>query len=534
MGGKAANLGEVANHVGLPVPPGFVATAYACQIFLDEAGLQQMIAGKLRYLDIADTALLLKTCEEIQSAIESAALPRELEESLIANADALVQKASRELRFSIRSSATSEDSEASFAGQHASILNVRSENIVSGYKQVVASAYSPRAVYYRRSKGYTEQDVLMSVLCIAMVDSKASGVLYTIAPNNGSSDEILISAAWGLGVTVVDGSGETDLYRCSRRGRALELIEIGSKKHKVVMSKEEGVVTVGVAPSLEDKACLTEDQVLKLVDYGLRMEAHYGKALDIEWALDREDRLVILQARPLGHIEVDAADYRPVPPHEIDADILLMGGETACSGPASGPAFVLLSESDLRSIPQGSILVARHTSPAYVAFLGRIKGIITDIGSVTGHMATVAREFRLPALVGLPDATATIPNGEVITLDASNRIVYAGRVSEVADRRRATNPMKNSPVLRMVGDAIRFISPLLLTNPKAESFTAQNCSTIHDIIRYAHEISMREMFKIEFPCRRRRTWCREAQSEDSHGPAIDRSGGRAEAGLRAA
>ena len=496
VGGKAANLGEAANRLGLPVPPGFAVTAYACHQFLNHSSLEEAAALKLKGLDLADTDALVTVCEEIRNLIMAAPMPPALEAILTERATAMEREYGPGFRFSVRSSATSEDSEASFAGQHSSVLNVRPANIVKAYKEVVASTYTPRAVFYRRSRGYTEQDVMMSVLCLSMVDAKASGVLYTCDPNRPSSAEILASATWGLGVSVVDGSTTTDHYRYERKDKTIATFAAAHKDRQIVMDSEEGLVKVAVDPSSRETACLTRERFIQLAEYGLRLETHYGVPLDIEWALDRSDRFVFLQVRPLRPVQVDAAGYKPVPPHEIEAEIILGGGETACSGPASGPAYLLRSENEIRSVPEGSILVAPQSSPNYVAIMGRIRGIITDVGSVTGHMATLAREFRIPTLVGVGEATSLIRQGHVITLDASNRIVYEGRVPQVADRQRATSPMKDGPVFRMVAKALEAISPLNLIDPKGQNFTPEGCITLHDIIRYTHETTLRAMFTV--------------------------------------
>jgi phosphohistidine swiveling domain-containing protein len=176
--------------------------------------------------------------------------------------------------------------------------------------------------------------------------------------------------------------------------------------------------------------------------------------------------------------------------------VLLKGGCTASRGKAAGPAFVVASNHSLLNVPAGSLLVAPQTSPRYVSLLGRVRGIVTDVGSVTGHMASVAREFGVPTLVGTETGTATIPHGEEITVDATNRVVYAGRVEQILDRQRPVNPMKGSPIYKRARSARKKIAVLHLVDPEGENFSPEHCLTLHDVIRFAHEMSMREMFRI--------------------------------------
>ncbi len=230
VGGKAANLGEVLNRVKLPVPQGFAVTAYACQVFLEHNHFLERIEKVLKDLDVNDTEKLMRVSGEIYSLILSGQIPLELEQELFQAITELKQKITAPLRLAVRSSATSEDSEASFAGQHSTVLNVTEETLFEAYKEVVASTFNPRAIYYRRSKGYLDQDVVMSVACIQMVNALASGVLYTVDPNDGSHEVILISAVWGLGVGLVDGSQTADFYQINKSTRRIEKEEVVRKK----------------------------------------------------------------------------------------------------------------------------------------------------------------------------------------------------------------------------------------------------------------------------------------------------------------
>ena len=494
VGGKAASLGEIRNRAGLPTPSGFAVTASAASLFLEQSGLLDAFSRQLANIDPSDIAALETACAKISEKIMVSPLPLELEKDLQGKIRDLIAKYGPKVRLAVRSSAVCEDSEASFAGQHASVLGAAPMTLGRAWCAVVASAFTTRAVFYRRTKGYSEQDVMMSVLVLPMIQSKASGVLYTIDPNSSHSDDLLLAAAWGLGVSVVDGSMDVDFWRVRREDKKILSGEIADKKSQFMVLAQGGIVSRPVPENLQGQPCLTPAQIDILVDYGLRLEAYYGMPMDIEWALDAKDLLVILQARPLQRAGgLDQAESCKLVPGLTP---LLFGGQAASPGAAAGPVYALQPEHELSAIPQGSILVAKQTSPTYVAAMGKVAGIITDVGSPNGHMASVAREFGIPTLVGVGRATAQLAHGMEITLDATNQVVYAGRISEILSTRKPVNLMKGSPVYKSLQEAMKFINPLNLVDPQLPEFSAQGCRSLHDIIRFAHEMAMQEMFRL--------------------------------------
>jgi len=496
VGGKAANLGEILNRVKLPVPKGFAVTAYACHHFLQSVHLPEFIQQSLQDLNVEDTERLLRVCEEIRLRILKSRLPEDLEEALL-RAAADLKRDSSPLRLAVRSSATSEDSEATFAGQHSTVLNVPKEGLSKAYKEVVASTFNPRAVYYRRSKGIPDEDVIMSVLCLQMVEARVSGVLYTVDPNDPAQAVILISALWGLGVGLVDGSQTADFFQVRKEDRKIERQEIRRKETAFYLDPHEGLRKETVPSPLKEQPCLSRSQIQWLVHYAFKLEDHYQTPLDIEWAIDDQGRLYVLQARPLGFLEGERPAKGPAVEEAVaGVPILLKGGATASSGVAAGKAYVLKSDHQLLGIPGGSILIAPQTSPRYVPIIGRVKAIVTDVGSPTGHMASVAREFRIPALVGTEKATAVIPHGAEITVDAGKGIIYQGRIEALLREKKGTRPFKGGPTYKALEAALKKIAPLHLVDPRQEAFRPEGCQTFHDITRFAHEMAMQEMFQI--------------------------------------
>lgn len=494
VGGKAANLGEVRNRVGLSTPSGFAVTASAAALFLRHTGLLETFRNQLADIDITDIGALERICAKASERIMVAPLPPALDKALQEQARDMISRFGPNVRLAVRSSAVCEDSDASFAGQHATVLGATPFALPRAWSAVVASAFTARAVFYRRSKGYSEQDVMMSVLVLNMVQAKASGVLYTIDPNSAHSDDVLLSAAWGLGVSVVDGSSHADFWRIRRADRTVVTAKTGDKDAAFTLLPQGGIVSRPVPDEDRKRSCLSGNQVKALVEYGLQLEAHYGMPQDVEWSLDHEDRLYVLQSRPLKRTEgTDRAECCEFVPGRTP---LLCGGQPAAIGMASGTVYSVQSDHALDDIPKGAILVARQTSPAYVAAMGKVAGIITDIGSTTGHMASVAREFGIPTLVDVGRATHLLAHGTEVTLDATNGVVYAGRVQEILSERRPVNLMKGSPVYKSLQEALKFIIPLNLVDPQMPNFTPEGCQTLHDIIRFCHEVAMHEMFRL--------------------------------------
>lgn len=491
VGGKAANLGEIRARAGLPTPPGFAVTASAAALFLNEAGLLDNFLRQLAEVDISDIAGLEQICAKMSERVMTAPLPPRLEMALREKAGEMRSLCGPGVRLAVRSSAVCEDSSASFAGQHATVLGAPPESLPRAWCAVVASAFTARAVFYRRSKGYSEQDVMMSVLVLPMIQAKSSGVLYTADPNTASGDDLLLASAWGLGVSVVDGSADVDSWRIGREGLRILSEDIAHKAAGFSLLEHGGIVSTPVPEALREKPSLTPGQIADIAGYGLRLEEHYGIPMDMEWAVDENDRIFILQARPLGRVrETEQAVRREIPGHPP----LIHGGQSAALGVASGPAYVVGEEHPLADVPKGAILVARQTSPAYVAAMGKVAGIVTDVGTVTGHMASVAREFGIPTLVGVGKGTRLLPHGAEITLDANSGTVYAGRVRELLSERKPVKLMQDSPVYKTLQEAMKYLDPLNLVDPLAPEFNEDGCRTLHDVIRFCHETAMQEMF----------------------------------------
>ncbi len=273
--------------------------------------------------------------------------------------------------------------------------------------------------------------------------------------------------------------------------------KISRKPVQLVCNPDGGLLDIAVPQDLQDKPCLTPEQVRTLAEYTLKLEQHFTCPQDVEWAVDREGRLLILQSRPLRLDTLQEAGSEKVMPRLSGYPLLVENGAVAHPGVGFGPAFHVRSEDDLLHFPEGAVLVAKQASPKFVIAMQKAQAIVTDSGSVTGHMASLSREFAVPSVLDAKDATAKIPPGTLITVDAYSGRVYLGKVPELISLQKPREShMQGTPVYETLEKIAQWIVPLTLVDPNSPSFTPQSCKTLHDIMRFVHELSYSEMFKI--------------------------------------
>jgi len=485
-GEKMANLGEVRNHAKLKVPDGFAITSSAAHHFIAANNLEDEINRRLQTMAPDNLESVYQTSAAIQQLISRAPLPADIEEAILAEYAELESRQGDHVLVSIRSSATGEDSiTSSFAGQYRTQLNVDKEFLIQTYKEIVASKYRSQAIIYRLQRGYRTQDVSMCVGCLAMVDAVVSGVIYSRSPENPRSKWVVIHAAPGLAVQVVDGSAPTNMYSVSRE-----------EPHKVLDSKISCPDTTQSSTG-EQVSSLSSDQIIELTRIALRLENHFGAPQDIEWSINRSGAIIILQSRPLGLLSLDVR----FPEHEKNESeestpCLMSGGTVVSAGVACGPVHIVRSNIDLLQFPEGAVLVVAHPFPEWASLLNRACAVVSETGQVAAHLATVAREFQLPAIFGMEKATEVLKRGDIITVDAVGRRIYSGREESILTQATPSpNLMKNSPVYRLLQEALTLITPLNLTDPASPFFKPSSCETFHDITRFCHEKAVIEMFQ---------------------------------------
>ena len=497
-GGKMANLGEIRSRLGLPVPEGFVITASAYKLFIEFNNLQEEINRLIQPLDLRDMEILHRASSTVELLIMGSPLPPELERHILSAYKRLEEKTKRGVNLSVRSSALGEDTEkTSFAGQYRSNLNVCQEFLADSYKEILASKYSPQAIMYRLNMGFRDEDMAMCVGCMEMVEAVSSGVMYSRDPGNIRNDVVVINAVWGLAKSIVDGTVSPDLFVVSKAplGRVLKR-EIRTKDEKFVCLPEEGTCLLTSVGHEKNEPSITDEQAATLARLAVDLEDHFRQPQDIEWSIGKDGEVKILQSRPLRQVDVNIETVEESTDWRNEQPVVVKGGVTASPGVSSGRAFLVNTMVDLLQFPHGAVLVAEHSLPQWAAALNRASAVITDRGGITGHLATVSREFGIPALFNTLEGTKKIENGTIVTVDADGRRVYAGEVGSLLSEASVekSNLMKGSPVYNVLKRALEHISPLNLTDPAAISFTPNNCKTLHDITRFCHEKAVKEMF----------------------------------------
>ena len=487
-GGKMANLGELRNAVGLATPDGFVATTEAYQRVLRDASTR-LDGGEPGAADDA-LAELLRT----------GSLPPAVGEAIHAAFDRLAARLGRTPRLAVRSSALGEDGRRSFAGQFLTVLNVDRAGLLAAYREVVASLHSPEAAAYRRLHGIEPGAAAMAVGFVEMVDGGCAGIAYSVDPGAPADGRVRIEAVRGLGVTLADGGSAAETVLVERGSETPRVDRVRARQtHRADCDAAGGVREEAVDEAAGAPICLDDADAARLARWAQVLEAHFGGAQDIEWARGRDGQLALLQCRPLRLPGAAAARHAPA----AGATVLLAGGEAACPGVGRGVAVRLDEDDDIESFPDGGVLIARRSSPRFVRLMARAGAIVTDAGSVTGHMASLAREFGVPTLVDTRTATRDVPAGAEVTVDAGAGLVYLGQVPGLEPARppRASgegddHPLRGTHAHALLGRVVDLLAPLNLTDPRARDFAPEACRTLHDVARFVHEKSYEEMFRL--------------------------------------
>jgi pyruvate,water dikinase len=443
VGGKNASIGEMIGALtdaGVSVPGGFASTSEAFRVFLQHDRLGDRINALLNGVDVEDVNALTESGRTIRGWIVETPFPEALENAITAS----YQKMGDGLAVAVRSSATAEDlPDASFAGQQETFLNVRGiENVLNAVKDVFASLYNDRAIAYRTHHGYDHTDVAISAGVQQMVrsDIGASGVMFTLDTESGFGDVVLITGAYGLGETVVQGAVNPDEFYVHKAtleaGRpAILRRTLGSKAIKMVYSDgtahDKSTRIVDNDEKARNSFCLNDRQLEELARQALAIERHYQRPMDIEWALDGNDGLLyIVQARP--ETVASRSDKNVVERYQLNEK-----GAVLCEGRAigmrigSGPARVITDLMEMDQVQPGDVLVTDMTDPDWEPVMKRASAIVTNRGGRTCHAAIIARELGVPAVVGCGDATRVLKNGEDVTVscaEGDTGYIYQGKL----------------------------------------------------------------------------------------------------------
>lgn len=472
VGGKNASLGELYRELrpqGIPVPNGFAVTADAYRYVIGAANLWDALHEQLDAIDPADLRGFAERAKRAHDLVQQAPLPADLRDELLTAYHSLQQEFGAGVSVAVRSSATAEDlPNASFAGQHETVLNVRGEQaLLAAYSRCIASLFLERAIHYRIDKGFDHFKIGLSVGVMKMVrsDLAAAGVAFTLDTETGFHDVVFINGAYGLAENVVQGSVDPDEFYVHKPTyahgfRAVIRRRIGSKTQKLVFAAD-GTINVPVGVEAQRQACITDEDALTIAGYGMQIERHYSALaehdvpMDIEWAKDGEDgKIYIVQARPETVASQKPAAIAVFEQSRLEGVVPkpLLLGRSVGSRIAAGKARVIENLAQLEQVLQGDVLVAQTTSPDWEPAMKRASAIVTDRGGRTCHAAIVARELGIPAVVGTQNGTSRLQDAGEITVSCAQGetgYVYPGRLP-FAIERVETGALPEPPVQLMM------------------------------------------------------------------------------------
>jgi pyruvate,water dikinase len=524
VGGKNASLGEMYQKLhqqGISIPNGFAITAYAYRYFLKYAGIEDEIKKILKDLDTHDLTNLMRKGREVRDIIRHSEFPPDLTQAIYLGYDKLAEDFRQggldNLDVAIRSSATAEDlPDASFAGQQDTYLNIRGRmSVLDACKKCFASLFTNRAISYRHDKGFGQFDVSLSIGVQKMVrsDSAYSGVMFTIDTETGFKDVVFVTAAYGLGENVVQGTVNPDEYyvfkpTLKQGKRAIIGRKVGDRDIKMIYSVEDDATTKNIAVSLSERRryVLEDDEILKLAEWACIIEDHYSKEaghfmpMDIEWAKDGDGvtegtgNLFIVQARPETiHSQRNANTY--------ETYSLLQKGEILATGTAVGSkvghgvAKVIETSADIGKFREGEVLVTSMTDPDWEPVMKIAAAIVTNKGGRTCHAAIVSRELGIPCVIGTGNADEIIKPGQEITVSCCEGeigLVYNGLLKfKVETINLDEMPKTRTKIMMNVGIPEQAFSQAMIPNDGVgltrEEFIINSHIGIHPMALIAYE-----------------------------------------------
>ncbi len=439
VGGKGASLGEMSS-MGLPVPGGFVVTSRAFRHFLIETGIEQPLFSNLENLNVDDNNALEQASKKARALVMKAKMPASLKERIRESYQKLNGGG---MVVAVRSSATAEDlPDASFAGQQETFLNIKGEkNLLDAVQKCWASLYGARAIYYRAKQGFDDRSVNIAVVVQQMINSEKAGVMFTSHPVTGEPLTI-IEGSWGLGEAVVSGSVSPDKYVYDQRTENVIDKLIAQKKTEIVSDGEHGTKTLDIGKERQETPVLSDDEVARLATYGKVAETHYGIPQDVEWSIVGET-IYILQSRPITTIRSGTTSVKT----ETGEGKILVKGQGASPGMATGRVVVIRDVKDTGSVKAGDILVTKMTNPDMVPAMQKVAAIVTDEGGMTCHAAIVSRELGTPAVVGTRNATSILKPGQLVTVDGEKGFIYEGALETPAQAQAPAAAITASPLI---------------------------------------------------------------------------------------
>lgn len=473
-GNKMATLGEIRNKLKLNVPDGFVITTKACRQFIDFNHLVDEINRLLNIAeDLDDMEKLFKVSATIENLLLKSPLPSYLEKELKLAYEELKKRCGSLSYLAVRSSALGEDTEgSSFAGQYKSLLYITEDTLIEAFKEVLASKYAPQAILYRLQKGLSDEEMHMGIGCMVMIEAKVSGVIFTKSPQNPDSSFLEIYAGLGSAENIVQGKTSAEVYHIDR----------------------ESGITLSAQFLDKERPLLGEGELRTLLENALKIEEYFGAPQDIEWCLDKDGIIWILQSRPLIFSKLNVTK-ESIKYDFPERDLLFSGGNLVHPGLASGQAHIVHRDLDMLSFPKGGILIVKEALPKWSSLLNKASALICEKGHPASHLAIVARELNVPSIFGAEGITELISSSENITVDAFNLKIYKGLHSYENTSLNSSYPSKN-PIKLLFQEILNLVTPLNLTDPDSPKFKPDFCKTLHDLVRFCHEKAVDELIKL--------------------------------------
>ncbi len=477
IGGKASGLQRLGRYFPELVPPGFVVTTAAYQLVLEENNIDDRIRILLNNLDVTeDQSQFQSRTRTIRGMIREAAISENIETAVKEQADLLTQQFP-DCLWAVRSSAVCEDGPQSFAGQFDTELQVKAEDLLTAYRHVLAGRFTDRAVKYRFNHNLREVDTPMAVLFIPMIQPVSAGVIYTSGTKEPGADLMEISAVAGLANRMVKGEEPGDTFFVTKTGTP-QITRM--------------ITASGQARKDSTVAYITNDKIQELAGIAGLAVQQFGHELDMEWAVDKDGKIYLLQARRLN--VVSAEDIMVKLAKGKDAVPIIEGGVTIFPGRAEGPVKFIKPDDSLADVPEGVVAVIEQPLPEMATILPKIAALLVMEGSPVGHLATLVREFAVPCIFRIGKNAALLSGKHIVSVNATRRCVYdgvrwAGIRERVLSRIAAGNrhQKKSGPLYDLV-------LGLNLLDPDASSFKARSCQSVHDTLRFMHEMSVRSMF----------------------------------------
>ena len=477
IGGKAVGVWRLKRHFRDAVPSGFVVTTSAYHQLLEQDNLHSRIRLLLNNIDVmTDPDQFSLRTRTIRKWIREVRVPRDIQEDILRHA-ARISENNPQMLWAVRSSAVSEDSMYSFAGQFSTELLMGTDHLVNAYKEVLASRFADHAVKYRIHTGLREIDTPMAVLFMPMIDPSAAGAVYTSDFEHSDTRKLVINSVPGLAHGMVRGEDQADTFIFSK-GDYPELQTV--------------IPATGDSENKGSVDYIHADKLFEIAEFSMNATRVFGYDLDIEWAVDADGKVWFLQARRLNTSRPFEEETHRLAKKRDDIPIIA-GGITIFPGRAEGPVCFLENDWNTSDVPEGAVLLAEKPKPELAALLPKIVALLVMEGNPVGHLATLAREFSVPCIFRLGANAKILASKNILSVNATKRTIYTGvRWHDIRERGLARIASRNK--LQKSGPLSELMLRLNLLDPDAPSFKPKSCESVHDTLRFMHEMAVRSMF----------------------------------------